>query len=104
MTPVESRRTNDSSQPLDRSPDREQNFGERTRGTDGNEGNGAGQATAEPVDAIVAMDTHCDGCDHLSDPPDFSCEHSDGRIVALVDRDHVRVRGCPVVENGDHPD
>ena len=55
------------------------------------------EADAE-LDAIVPKRTYCERCEHLSTPPSVSCEHPDTGILELVDREHFRVRNCPVVE------
>lgn len=104
MTAQQSRPTNDSSEPGNRSRGLSRNLDIWTRETDANEGNDAAEPKSEPVDAIVPIESHCHGCDHLSDPPEFRCDHRDGRIVEVVDRDRVLVRGCPLVANGEKPE
>ena len=48
-------------------------------------------------DAVVAKDRYCESCRYLSDPPTVSCTHAGTAIVEFVDREHVRVRNCPIV-------
>lgn len=60
---------------------------------------GDGGAGHDGDETVVRTRTHCGECPHLSDPPGFRCTHDDARIVGLVDRLHVRVRECPVVNN-----
>lgn len=48
-------------------------------------------------EAVVPKERYCEACRYLSDPPAVSCTHEGTTIVEFVDRDHVRVRNCPVV-------
>ncbi|WP_138004790.1 hypothetical protein [Halalkalirubrum salinum] len=52
-------------------------------------------ATAD--EDILDKRTYCQRCPYLSEPPNLSCEHEGTEIVTVVDIDHFRVRGCPMV-------
>jgi hypothetical protein len=56
----------------------------------------AGRPDDSPFEAVVSTRSHCEGCEHLSAPPQFRCTLDGTRIIAFEDRTHVRVRGCPV--------
>jgi len=48
---------------------------------------------------IVPKESYCQKCQHFSAPPSVSCENPGTEILELVDVEHFRVRGCPVVAN-----
>lgn len=56
----------------------------------------SGHSSAANED-ILNKRTYCQQCPYLSDPPNVSCEHENTDIIAVVDTDHFRVRGCPMV-------
>lgn len=70
------------------------------------DGNGAG----EPADAdaaerddegegtVVPKGSYCQQCPHFSPPPQVTCDHPGTEILELVDVEHFRVTGCPIVE------
>lgn len=47
---------------------------------------------------VVAKRNFCERCRYFSSPPAVSCTHDGTDIVEFVDKDHVRVRSCPIVE------
>ena len=69
------------------------------------DGNGAG---GRPDDEVVASDdgegtvvpkeSYCQQCEHFSPPPQVACDNPGTEILELVDVEHFRVGGCPVVE------
>lgn len=69
------------------------------------DGNGAGERDGDEVvetDAgegtVVPKGSYCQQCEHFSPPPEVSCDHPGTEILELVDVEHFRVTGCPVVE------
>lgn len=62
------------------------------------------QVTGEPrevdpgdEEAVVPKRRYCERCEFFSEPPAVACENDGTEIVELVDTDHFRVVGCPVV-------
>jgi hypothetical protein len=47
---------------------------------------------------IVPTRAFCAQCEHVADPPEVQCTYEGSEIIELVDKDNVRVRGCPIVE------
>ena len=47
---------------------------------------------------------YCQRCPYLSAPPEVSCGHDDADIIAVVDGEQFRVRGCPMVAVEGRPD
>jgi len=52
-------------------------------------------------ETVVPKNTYCERCEHFSPPPRMECTHEGSAIVDLVDRKHVRVADCPIVEERD---
>lgn len=48
--------------------------------------------------AVVAKREFCERCRHFAEPPDASCTHDGTEIREFVDRAHVEVANCPIVE------
>lgn len=46
---------------------------------------------------------YCQRCPHLSAPPTVACDNGGTDIVAVVDGEHFRVRGCPMVTTEGKP-
>ncbi|WP_348607792.1 hypothetical protein [Halobaculum rarum] len=46
---------------------------------------------------------YCQRCPYLSAPPDVTCGHEDTDILEVVDGEHFRVRGCPMVTTDGKP-
>lgn len=60
-------------------------------------------AIGDVVDAgertyVVSKRNFCERCPHFAEPPRATCTHSGTEIRAFVDKDHVEVYDCPVVE------
>lgn len=53
---------------------------------------------------VVDKAAFCESCPHLSHPPRVRCTHPGTTIHEFVDKDHVRVSACPVVEERGVPD
>lgn len=104
MTPAEPLHDQDAGGVSARPTEDEPTVDEQNRGAVAAEPNGPGDTSRPPSEAVVPIETHCDGCEHLSEPPDFRCQHGEARILEVVDCSHVRLRGCPVVNHGDRPD
>ena len=47
---------------------------------------------------VVSKRNFCERCRYLSSPPEVRCTHGGTEIREFVDKDHVRVHACPVVE------
>ena len=47
---------------------------------------------------VVDKGNFCERCRHLSDPPEVRCTNPGTTIDEFVDKEHVRVSSCPVVE------
>lgn len=50
---------------------------------------------------VVPTRSFCEACRHFSAPPAARCSHEGTDILEFVDRDHARVRDCPVVAERD---
>ena len=46
----------------------------------------------------------CQGCPHLSEPPEVACTHDGTDILRMVDTDHFRVADCPIVDDDEELD
>lgn len=55
------------------------------------------------ADRVVSKSSYCQRCPHFADPPEMACTHEGTAIVELVDSEHVRVRNCPMGDDGDAP-
>lgn len=60
-------------------------------------------AVGEVVEAgerthVVSTRNFCEQCPYFSTPPRANCTHEGTEIREFVDKDHVRVHDCPVVE------
>jgi hypothetical protein len=53
----------------------------------------------EPADegVVVPKRSYCEGCPHFAAPPEVACTNPGTTIHELVDAEHFRVSGCPVV-------
>jgi hypothetical protein len=72
--------------------------------TDDDDGAEAGSTAGESRERremAVPKSTYCERCEHFSAPPRMECTHDGTEILELVDREHVRVADCPVVEERD---
>jgi len=49
-------------------------------------------------EVVVPKIGYCERCEFFADPPEMGCTRAGTTIVELVDREHVRVVDCPVVE------
>ena len=49
--------------------------------------------------AVVEKRNFCERCPHFAEPPRASCTNPGTEITAFVDKDHVRLKDCPVVED-----
>ncbi|ELZ94067.1 hypothetical protein C440_10618 [Haloferax mucosum ATCC BAA-1512] len=65
-------------------------------------------AEAEPVEDVSGAPDHvvpktefCQRCEFFGEPPVLACTHEGTTIVEVTDKDHFRVRNCPVVEDMD---
>ena len=63
----------------------------------------AGVAVGDVVEAgertyVVSVRNFCERCRHFSAPPNTRCTNDGTEIREFVDKDHVRVYDCPVVE------
>lgn len=47
---------------------------------------------------IVPTRSFCAQCEHVDTPPKLRCTYDGSEIVEFVDKDHVRVRNCPIVD------
>lgn len=47
---------------------------------------------------VVDKGNFCERCRHFSAPPEVRCTHPGTEIREFVDKEHVRVSSCPVVE------
>lgn len=54
---------------------------------------------ARRVDHLVPKRAYCQRCRYLAAPPEVRCTHDGTEIVEVADADHVRVRGCPMVDD-----
>ena len=52
-------------------------------------------------DHVVEKATFCKRCPFLSEPPTLACENEGTEILEVVDSEHFRVRGCPMVDDAD---
>lgn len=48
--------------------------------------------------SVVPKRAFCQECPHLSEAPSISCTHKGTEILDFPDKNHVRVRNCPIVE------
>jgi hypothetical protein len=53
----------------------------------------------QPERDVVVVSKHefCEGCPHVTAPPDVECTHDGTAIVEFVGPDDVRVENCPIV-------
>ncbi len=61
------------------------------------EDQGVEDTEASGEEHVVPAREFCAQCEHVADPPDVRCTYEGSEIVEFVDRDTVRVRGCPIV-------
>jgi hypothetical protein len=54
-------------------------------------------------DHVVPKREYCQRCTYLSAPPRVACGHEGIDIVEVVDAEHFRVRGCPMVDRDGKP-
>ena len=54
-------------------------------------------------DHVVPKREYCQRCTYLSAPPRVACGHEGTDIVEVVDAEHFRVRGCPMVDRDGKP-
>ena len=50
---------------------------------------------------VVEKATFCKRCPFLNDPPKLGCDNEGTEILEVVDSEHFRVRGCPMVEESE---
>jgi len=60
------------------------------------DGTADGDGTDRP-ERVVEKRSFCQRCPHFDSPPAATCGHGTAEIVAVVDFDRFRVRGCPMV-------
>ncbi|MDX1748348.1 MAG: hypothetical protein R3324_20625 [Halobacteriales archaeon] len=60
-------------------------------------GSGGSLDDVDSGTAVVPKANFCEQCEHFSRPPTARCTHEGTQIVEFVDRERVRVHGCPVV-------
>ncbi|RLM57210.1 hypothetical protein DVK02_05350 [Halobellus sp. Atlit-31R] len=53
---------------------------------------------SQATEHVVSKAEYCQKCPYLDDPPALACTHEGTEIVTVVDSDHFRVRGCPMVD------
>jgi hypothetical protein len=61
------------------------------------DGDAAESALDDRSERVVDKRHYCHRCEHFSEPPEMACTHEGTEIRELVDVEHVRVYGCPVV-------
>jgi hypothetical protein len=66
------------------------------------EGEGTEPEETSGEEHVVPTRTFCAQCEHVADPPAVECTYEGSEIVEFVDRDHVRVSNCPIVEQRRH--
>lgn len=63
---------------------------------------GGGYVADATDTAVVAKREFCERCQHFAEPPDAHCTHDGTEINVFVDRAHVEVANCPIVEEREH--
>jgi hypothetical protein len=62
---------------------------------------GAAERVGVDGDHVVEKATFCKRCPFLAEPPTLACENEGTDILEVVDSEHFRVRGCPMVDDTD---
>lgn len=65
--------------------------------TDGTTGSEVDEAVSAEI-SVVPKRAFCQECPHLSEAPTVSCTHEGTEILDFPDKNHIRVRNCPIVE------
>jgi hypothetical protein len=94
--PVESLPGADVDNPFEQLPDAEPD-GDVFERIDADPAPEIDERAGEVDEAIVPKQRYCERCEHFDDPPAVRCTHPGTEIGELVDMDHFRVFGCPVV-------
>jgi hypothetical protein len=71
---------------------------------------GVAEPDADPSDPgdtrpehVLDKREYCQRCPHLSAPPNVACDNDGTDIVEVVDGEHFRVRGCPMITTEGKP-
>ncbi|MFB6159655.1 MAG: hypothetical protein ABEJ61_00585 [Haloferacaceae archaeon] len=68
-------------------------------GTDDAEAVERDDPAADRPDHVVPKASYCQRCEHFTAPPEVACTHEGTEILAVVDAESFRVRGCPVARD-----